>query len=141
MKRRVRVHPREAAQRLAATTLALEKIRCTPRLRSVRSFLDIGRSSRAAAGTLTRFLRNAQTNSACAIHNVFRPIRQTIRALNFRHGLAQLEILHIRHVVDRVLRLFTEWIVRLILHQISLQRISVKMVFDLMNKFFHVCFC
>ena len=51
----------------------------------------------------SRFLRNAQTSSACAVHNAFRPIRQTTRALNFRNGLAQLQVLNIHHFVDHVL--------------------------------------
>ena len=45
---------------------------------------------------------------------------RTVRALNFRRDLAHLQVLHILHVVDHILRILPEWIANVILRQICL---------------------
>ena len=43
-----------------------------------------------------------------------------MRAQNLRSGLAQLEVFHVPHLVDHFVRILTEWIAYLVLHQICL---------------------
>ena len=54
----------------------------------------------------------------------------------FKKKLTHFEVLHIRHAVDNVFRLFAEWVVRLILPQVGFQRFSIWVRFDLMNQLF-----
>ena len=60
-------------------------------------------------------------------------------ALDFWSDLANLEELHISHAVDHFLRLLAEWIGRVILLQVGLQRFSIRMRLELMINFF-ICF-
>ena len=52
----------------------------------------------------------------------------------FGSDLANLEVLHVSHAVDRFLRLLAEWIERAILLQVGLQRLSLRMRLELMNQ-------
>ena len=80
--------------------------------------------------------------SACAFLDTCRPACQTMRALSFKTDLTHFDKLHVLHAVDHVLRFFGEWVVRLILLQVSFQRVSILMSFNLMNQlvdYFSAC--
>ena len=55
-------------------------------------------------------------------------------ALYFGNDLANLEVLHVSHAVDHFLRLLGEWIERVILLQVGLQRFFIRMRLELMNQ-------
>ena len=57
-----------------------------------------------------------------------------MRALNFSRYFTHLEVLHVSHAAGHVLRLFAEWVVRVILPQVGFQRPSIWMRFELMNQ-------
>ena len=46
---------------------------------------------------------------------------------------------NVSHAADHVLRLFAEWVVRVILPEVGFQRLSIWMRFELMNQLFD-CF-
>ena len=48
--------------------------------------------------------------------------------------LANLKVLHVSHAVDHFLQLLAEWIERVILLQVGLQRFSIRMRLELMNQ-------
>ena len=54
--------------------------------------------------------------------------------------LQEIEVLHVHHAVDHVLRLFAEWVVRVILPQVGFQRSSNWVRFELMNQLFDYFF-
>ena len=66
--------------------------------------------------------------------NAFRPVCHAVRALYFGSDLANLEVLHVSHAVDHFLRLLAKWVERVILLQVSLQRLSIRQVLQLMNQ-------
>ena len=55
-------------------------------------------------------------------------------ALYFGSDLPNLEVLHVSHAVDHVRRLLAEWIERVILLQVGLQRFLIRMRLKLMNQ-------
>ena len=63
-----------------------------------------------------------QARPASTVFNAFRPVRHTDAALYFGSDFANLEVLHVSHAVDHFLRLLAEWIERVILLQVGLQR-------------------
>ena len=54
--------------------------------------------------------------------------------LYFGSDLANLEVLHVSHAVDHFLRLLAEWIERVILLQVGLQRFPIRMRLELVNQ-------
>ena len=68
------------------------------------------------------------------MYNACRPVCHTVVALYFRSDFANLEVLHVCHAVDHFLRLLAEWIDRVILLQVGLQRFSIRMRLELMNQ-------
>ena len=79
------------------------------------------------------FLCAIYATPAFAENHALRTVRQAIRALDSRRDLDHLEILHIHHAADHVLRLLTEWVVRLIFLQVGFQRVSIWMRRKLSN--------
>ena len=65
-----------------------------------------------------------------------RPVSQTLRALNFRRDLTHFEVLYVLHTVNHIVRLFAEWVVRVILPRVGFQRFSIWVRFELMNQLF-----
>ena len=55
-------------------------------------------------------------------------------ALYFGSDLENLEVLHVSHAVDHVLRLLAEWIERVIILQVGSQRFFNRVRFELMNQ-------
>ena len=66
-------------------------------------------------------------------NNAFRPTCQIGKALYFRRYVTHLEVLHVSRAADHFLRFFAEWVVRLILPQVGVQRLSIWMRFELMT--------
>ena len=67
-------------------------------------------------------------------YNACRPVCHTVVALYLGSDLANLEVLHVSHAVDHFLRLLAEWIERVILLQVGMQRFFFRMHFELMNQ-------
>ena len=68
------------------------------------------------------FFWGSQARPASTVFNAFRPVRHTVAALYFGSDFANLEVLHVSHAVDHFLGLLAEWIERVILLQVGLQR-------------------
>ena len=65
-----------------------------------------------------------------------------MKVQNTKRDFTHFEELHVRHAVDQVLRIFAEWVVRLILPQIGFQRFSIWRRFKIMNQlvdYFFAC--
>ena len=60
-------------------------------------------------------------------------------ALYLGSDLADVEVLHVSHAVDHVLRLLAEWVERVILLQVCFQRFSIWMRLELMNQLLDCC--
>ena len=71
---------------------------------------------------------------ASTIFNACRPVCHTVVALYFGSDLPNLVVLHVSHAVDLFLRLLAEWIERVILLQVGLQRFLIRMRLELMKQ-------
>ena len=79
--------------------------------------------------------------SRCSVMVVFVGVDVVVRnACVQLRILSHFEILHVPHAMDHVLRLFAEWVVRVILPQVGFQRFSIWVRFELMNQLFDYFF-
>ena len=105
-----------------------------PSSRSLESTKHQSDNIVAVTVVFCNFVLRSQTCSASTVYNTFRPVCHTVVALYLGSDLANLEVLHVPHAVDHFLRLLVEWVERVILLQVGLQRFSIRMRLELMNQ-------
>ena len=76
-----------------------------------------------------------QEMPACAMDDAFTPVWQAVFALHLRIRLEQIEQLYVAHVLNHFLWRRTERVVGFVLMKISLKRLSVRMVLNLLDQF------
>ena len=81
--------------------------------------------------------RRLHACAAGAVYDANFPISRTIRALHLRRDLAQLEVLRVTHAGDQLFRLFAEQIEFLSLVQIHYERVTVRVILELLNQSFY----
>ena len=96
---------------------------------------------------LSHFLTRNLTCTARTINNSNCPVLKARNTLYFVRNFAHPEVFHFAHIVDHVLQLFTEGIVRLTLLKIGDKCILVRMILSLVDELhpvldvWFICIC